>query len=483
MSASEVADLGTGIVLVAAGVLALARPAGRPTGVLLCATGGAWLAGSAVEALVFLHRGPLVQLLLAYPRARVAGRPRRAVVGAAYVTGIVEPLGASEVAASVLCALVVAATGARWWRAGGIERRAAGSAVVAAVVLCGALVGAAIARAAGVDADRALAVYEAAVALVAVGLAGDVVLGGWARGVITGLMLDVGRLERAAPLGEAIGRAVGDRSLVIAYRAGPGWVDEAGRELVLPAPGDRSRSVLFVREGDTPVAAVVHDPGALTDPGLAHATVATTRLAVGNVRLDESVARRVAELEASARRLVNAGDGERRRLAGVIEDGPVRRIAGVAGRLAGADAELALATREALGDIQAFAAGVRPPRLAGEGLAGALDDLARGAGVPVALRVSRDRFGDTVEVTMYFVCSEALANVAKHAGARTVEMAVTRRDGHVVAEVADDGAGGASIARGSGLRGLADRVEALGGRLVVVSPPAAGTMVRAEIPV
>ncbi len=475
MNAATAADLGTAAVVLAAGLAALARPAGRPTGALLCATGAAWLAGSAVDALVFLHRGPLVHLLLAYPGFRVAGRARFAIVIAAYATGAIEPLGAAEPVTAALCALVLAAALARWLRAGGIERRVARSAAAAAAGVCGALAGGSLARAAGVDDAEALAAYELAVALAAIGLAADVLLGGWARGVITGLMLDVGRLERAAPLAEQLGRAVGDRTLVVAYRTTDGWVDEAGRPVRLPGP---ARGMTLVSDG----AALIHDPASLADPSLARATVAAARLALGNARLHESVARRVDELAASARRLVSAADAERRRLARTVEDGPERRVAAVAGALEGVDPALARATRDALGELRAFAAGLRPQRLASEGLAGALDELARGAGVPVALQVSGERFGGVVESTVYFVCSEALANVIKHAGASSVRMAVARRNGHVVAEVADDGAGGADAARGAGLRGLADRVEALGGRFDVITRTTAGTTVRAEIP-
>jgi signal transduction histidine kinase len=482
MTAATLADLGTGAILIGAGALAFARPVGRPTGLLLCATGAAWLAGSAVETLVFLHRGPLIHLLLAFPRARVDGRGRQALVVAGYATGAVEPLGSSDLVTAILCVLVVGAACARWLRSGGIERRAARSAAAAAGLVGGALVGGAVARWAGSGDASALAAYEACVCLAAAGLTVDVLVGRWARGVVTGLMLDVGRLERAAPLAEELGRDVGDPSLAVAYRVGDGWIDEAGRAVRLPAPADPLRTATVISDGDGPVAALVHDPAALADPVLARATVAATRLALGNARLHRSIAGHVDDLAASARRLVTAGDDERRRLARTVEHGPVRRIAGVARQLADAEPELARSTLEACAELHAFAAGLRPRRLATDGLAGALDELIRGTGVPVAVRVPADRFRGVVEATLYFVCSEALANVAKHAGATAVRIDVARHHGRAVVEVVDDGAGGADASRGSGLRGLADRVEALGGRLDVLSPPAAGTTVRAEIP-
>jgi hypothetical protein len=442
------ADLATGAVVFVAGLVALSVQRGRVTGMLLCAVGAAWFAGSVAAALVFLHRGPLVQLLLAYPRGRVHGRARLALLVAAYVC-VVEPVGAAI--GRPLFALVLLAAAERWWRTGGIERRAAASALAAAVLVCSAAIA------------EALVAYEVAVALVAVALTVDVLLGGWARGVITGLMLDVGRLQ--APLAEALGRAVGDRSLAIAHREGSDWVDEAGRAL------DPRRVMAPI----SATAALVHDPMALADPELARATVAAARLALGNAALNAEVAARVAELEASARRLVTAGDAERRRLARTVEEGPERTLEEVASRLARDFPELARATAEAGEQLRAFATGLRCPRLAADGLKGALRELEADAQVP------DERFDPVVEATVYFVCSEALANAAKYANASAVRVTVERRRDRLVAAVADDGVGGADTGHGTGLRGLADRVEALGGRLTVSSPRGAGTIVQAEL--
>jgi signal transduction histidine kinase len=482
MEVSTLADLATGTILVGAGALATARPRGRATGFLLAATGAAWLLGSAFEALVFLHRGPLAHLLLAYPRARVAGRGRLSVVAAAYVTGAVEPLGASHVLTAALCGAVVGMAGERWARSGGIERRTAASALVAAVAVCGTLGAGTLARAAGASDSIVLAVYETTVALAAVGLAADVLVGRWARGVITSLLLDLGRLQRAGPLADEIGRAVGDPSLAIVYRSGDGYVDEARRPVELPADDEAHRQATLIVDDGAPVAALVHDTATLADPALERAAVAAARTALENARLHGEVAARVEELEASARRLVTAGDAERRRLARAVEEQAERRLAGVASLLADVEPALAQETTDARAELGRFAAGLRPRRLSVEGLSGALDDLARRAGIPVEVRAPRRRFAGVVEATIFFVCSEALANVTKHAGAKTVRLEVAERDGRLVAEIDDDGAGGADAASGSGLRGLADRVEALGGTLAVVSTHAAGTTVRAEVP-
>jgi hypothetical protein len=125
---TTLADVGTGAVLLVAGALGVSRPPSPRMGLLLWATGAAWLVGSVVDALVFLYRGPLVHLLLAYPGARLGGRARPAIVAAAYVTGAVEPLGGSDVVTVAVCAAVVGAAAARGVRGGGLERRAAAAA-------------------------------------------------------------------------------------------------------------------------------------------------------------------------------------------------------------------------------------------------------------------------------------------------------------------------------------------------------------------
>jgi signal transduction histidine kinase len=339
-----------------------------------------------------------------------------------------------------------------------------------------------VARRNGADEAAVLVAFDIAVAVAAAGLTANLLLGGWARGVITGLVVDLGRLERAAPLADEIGRAVGDRSLTIAYRGGEGYVDEAGRPVELPAPGDRQRTATLIFEAGEPVAALVHDPSALADPELERAAAAAARLALGNVRLRREVAARVEELEASAQRLVLAGDAEHRRLARAVEEQAERRLADAARRLADVEPQLAAEAAEARAEVRHFAAGLRPRRLAADGLAAALEDLTRPAVIPVEVRAPQRRFADVVEVTAFFVCSEALANVAKHARAASVRVEIAERGGRLVAEVADDGIGGADGTHGSGLRGLTDRVEALGGTLDVVSAPGAGTIVRAEMP-
>ena len=129
------------------------------------------------------------------------------------------------------------------------------------------------------------------------------------------------------------------------------------------------------------------------------------------------------------------------------------------------------------------AQGIHPAVVSGHGLAVALEQLAARAAVPVRLKVEiEERLPEALEVAAYYLIAETLANVGKHAQAAMATVEVTRSNGRIQVEVFDDGVGGADTERGSGLRGLADRVEALGGRLRVWSPHGGGTRVRAEIP-
>jgi PAS domain S-box-containing protein len=204
------------------------------------------------------------------------------------------------------------------------------------------------------------------------------------------------------------------------------------------------------------------------------------------------------ELAASRARIVTAGDVERRRLERNLHDGAQQRLVALAlalrlagaklesdraaarDILAGAGEELALALEE----LRELARGLHPAILSDRGLRAAVEMLATRAPVPVEVAdVPDERLPAPVEAAAYYLIAEALTNVAKYAHASAVRVRVAAEDGRVLVEVADDGVGGADPAAGSGLRGLADRVEALGGSLAVESARGGGTSLRAEIPV
>jgi signal transduction histidine kinase len=202
------------------------------------------------------------------------------------------------------------------------------------------------------------------------------------------------------------------------------------------------------------------------------------------------------ELEASRARIVAAGDDERRKLERNLHDGAQQRLVSLSlslrlaqGRIRsdpdGAD-QLLEGSREelaqALEELRELARGIHPAVLTDRGLEAALEALAARSPLPVEIKGASCELPAPVEAAAYYVVSEALANVTKYAQASAVEVTVLRMNGVAVVEVADDGVGGADPLRGSGLRGLEDRVSALSGQLDVASPPGAGTRVRAEIP-
>ena len=203
------------------------------------------------------------------------------------------------------------------------------------------------------------------------------------------------------------------------------------------------------------------------------------------------------ELNASRARIVQAGDAERRRLERNLHDGAQQRLVSVALGLRLAQTRLpddATAAAELLGraseeltvgleDLRELARGLHPAILSDRGLGAALEALATRAPVPVELDgVPTERLPPPVEAAAYYVVAESLTNVARYAEASSAHVSVMQHNGLAIVEVEDDGVGGADVSRGSGLRGLADRVEALDGRLVVTSETGRGTRVRAEIP-
>jgi PAS domain S-box-containing protein len=197
------------------------------------------------------------------------------------------------------------------------------------------------------------------------------------------------------------------------------------------------------------------------------------------------------EVAASRARIVAATDAERRRIGRDLHDGAQQRlvralIAIEEARRAPERADEALTraaadARQAIDDLRELAAGIHPLVLTDRGLAAALEELTAGAPIPVALRVEEARFGPAVEAAAYFLVAEALTNAVKHAHASGVDVTIERHGDELRIEVTDDGRGGADEARGSGLRGLRDRVSVLGGRFEVIAPER-GTTLRASLP-
>ena len=319
-----------------------------------------------------------------------------------------------------------------------------------------------------------------------------------ARTAIGSLVVDLRRDSDPAHLRDALRRALRDPSLELAfwlpeYEA---YADLAGNELALPHEGAGVAITVLERGDGSRVAALMHDPSLAQEGDLLQEVAAAAAMVLENGRLQSELRANLDELRGARERVIEAAHGERRRLERDLHDGAQQRLVTLAisltrleMRLAGdpeTSALVAEAKREAKGSLQELrdlARGVHPAALTTHGLTVALESLVQTAPVPVGLDVELpERLPPTTEAAAYFLVSEALANTAKHARAHSASVAVHREDGIVVVEVDDDGVGGADTAGGSGLRGLAERVEALDGSLFVRSPAGAGTHLRAEIP-
>jgi signal transduction histidine kinase len=381
---------------------------------------------------------------------------------------------------AVLCSVTVVVVAARWWSASRPRRRALLPSLAGGF---GLLCFAALLINDLVSGTRSQTLlWIAACSLVCVPLAflAGLLRSRLARGGLADLFRGLGTTT-AADLEGALKRALGDPSLELAVGGEPS-----------PGPG---RAVAPVERNGRKVAAIVYDASLDDDPELVEAASAATGVALENQHLLAEAESRLEELKASRERIVAAGDAERRRLERNLHDGAQQRLVAIALQLrllqnrVGDDpsaAEIVTSASEelseSLAELRELARGLHPAVLE-HGLVGALEALASRSAVAttVSCEIPR-RLPEQVELAAYFVASEALTNVAKYSHAKHATVRAWRADGHAGIEIADDGIGGADQARGSGLRGLADRVEALDGRLSVVSPAGAGTTVTAELP-
>jgi signal transduction histidine kinase len=301
------------------------------------------------------------------------------------------------------------------------------------------------------------------------------------------------RMAPGGPVREMLAESLGDRTVSIAY-----WlpdrerfVDEFGRRVALPEPGTGRAWTAVDRDGRR-VAAIIHDASLDTSPELVMAAAAASSLALDNERLKADLQARVEELRLSRLRIMEAGDAARRRIERDLHDGAQQQLVSLALDLRMLKArlqdpaidDLSARLATALAELRELARGIHPAILTDRGLTPAINSLADRGTVPIETDVEElDRLPAPVEAAAYFLVAEALTNVTRYAEATSARVEV-RRDGEdLVVEVADDGVGGVDPSAGTGLRGLDDRVAAVGGTLEIDSPVGAGTRVRARIPV
>ena len=473
-----------------------------------------------IPAALFLH------VFLAFPDGFLRSRFERVLVGAAYTSAIglqlaKMSLGASEpgnlleisnqpgVAGAVqkvqllsLSAMLLAGVGilAARQRGGGRSHRRPIALLVDLFAL-GLLLAAALFVVANFESFASVFRPTQRATLAVIGLSPVVFLLGLldarlARSKVGNLMIELRAGLAPADLRDALARALRDPSLTLAYWL-PGfqsYVDLDGRPVEVP---DRDgRATTLIGSDGRHVAALVHDHALDDESDLLDGVTAAAAIALENARLHAELRARLEELQGSRARVIEAGQKERQRLERNLHDGAQQRLIALSLELSlleqrlRADPEAHARVDQArhevalsLEELRDVARGIHPAVLSGHGLEVALESIVAHAPLPVRLLVDLDgRLQEQLEVAAYYVISESLANIGKHAEATAATVQVARRNGHIVVEVVDDGIGGADTERGTGLRGLADRVEALGGRLRVWTPAGGGTRVRAEIP-
>jgi signal transduction histidine kinase len=465
-----------------------------------------------------------LHVFLAYPTGRVTGRPRRLIVAGGYVAAVLLQLailtlggfdprhllalavrpGAAEALQNVqlltLTGLSLAGVAALWQRqhaAGPVPRPPIALLVDsfgAALLMVAALL---VAGAFGLPGFEVIRLVTFGV----VGLAPLVFLLGLldARLARSGVADMVVRLNTEPPvdLRDLIAGALRDDSLTVLYWLPEygSWADADGAPATLPEP-DADRGVTVVEQGGGPLAALVYHPALREEPELVAAAGAAAAIALENGRLEVELRARLQDLRGSRLRLIDAAQDERRRLERDLHDGAQQRLIALSLELAllrdgledrDARRRLEHARQEvavSLQELRDVARGLHPAVVSGHGLVVALESVAARTSMPLELHMADvPRLPENIEVAAYYVVCESLANVGKHAGAASAVIDVRVAGGVLVVQVTDDGIGGADPAGGTGLRGLADRVEALDGRLQVRTQPGGGSRVRAEIPV
>ena len=526
--------LPAGLLFVIAGEAAARRRPEGPSGPLLSACGLSWLGAQAffaldprvavVGSILFpLGLAFLAHLALAYPNG-VRSRAERVVVALPYgLVALLVPLavaGGDDFAAAGpegafqqawYAGLLLAALGTavcflvilvgRWRHASPVARRlllpivpgACGFVTVYIVALLAEL-----GVPTGLGGRWGLVGIMLVAAAPVVFLAG-LVMGRMARAKVGGLVVELGEARGGDGLRDALARALRDPTVEVGYWVPEQerYVDDQGRAVAPPEPG-APRALTRIERAGRPLGVLVHDPALAEDQDHVDAVCAAAGLALENQRLHAEALARLEEVRTSRARIVEAGDIARRRIERNLHDGAQQRLVaisialglarsrfdrGFAEQAASLVDQAARDVGAAIAELRELSRGLNPPILAEAGLMGALDALAERSFLPVTLRGGTDAaLPAPVEAAAYYVVAEALSNAAKHAGASSVCVVVEHGPARLVVEVADDGSGGAGVQAGGGLEGLADRVAALGGRLVVDSPAGAGTVLRAELP-
>lgn len=303
--------------------------------------------------------------------------------------------------------------------------------------------------------------------------------------------------ERLQP---ALAQALHDPSLEVAYwlPAQEWFADLEGRRIEL-STDDSERAVSILGDPSSPIAALVYDASLVHEGQLVDAAAAALRMALENARLQVQLRAQLEEVRESRARLVEAADNERQRVERDLHDGAQQQLVTLllsmqmtkTEAMRRSDPETAVmieanivALKQALEELRELGRGIHPTILTQAGLVPAIMSLGERSPIPVEVRgeLGDVRLEPPLEAALYFVVSEAMTNAVKHSRARRMCVSLDRPPGIAVVEISDDGVGGAVLSMGSGLRGLIDRVAAVGGRLTVKSDREGGTTIHAEVP-
>jgi len=520
-----------------------ARPANK-LGPIMVATGFAWFAGLLSEAssaplytlgvaIQYVFVVGFIYIILSFPSGELRGRFDRAIVLVAVaVLGLqvaamlfgsgsglrcggdcghnliqvfhenglaLTLLNIQRLFATALTLTALGVLGLRWLRASRPERREITWVVLAGTATLIALTVTVVDDLAGNPLGSAPArVWFLTMAFVPIAIVATFVRRRLARGSVAGLVVQLGGPSEAADLRAALARALGDPSLELAYwfPAEARYVTGDGRPVEAPDPHS-GRGSTFVERDGVPIAMLLHDPALEYNSGLVQSVCAAAGLALENERLQAELRARLVELNASRGRLVEATDAERRRIERNLHDGTQQRLVSIAmslglleSKLTPVESDAAPIVHEArtaltlaLEELRELTQGIHPTLLVERGLPVALEELCRRAGLPAHLNIDLDtRLPDQVETAAYYFASEAVANAVKHSHGSEIRVDVSYARSVLTVDIVDDGIGGAAVGPGSGLRGLADRVEALGGQFTMSSPPGRGTRLTARIP-
>ena len=537
MSTLQWLQLVMGAAFAFAGLIAWRARPGNRTGPIMLVYGVMTMAG---RALVQTHwpltstLGILVMdgatfvfmyLLLAFPTGRLASRRDWLILGPVlFVFGPLEVLwltflevpeglnllafwpdaGAADAVDWVQRVVLVLADAAlvivvvrRWLRASPPMRRALAPVLVGAAAIAVGTFTLLWEKLVGVRTDLIAWLVTITFVALPVALLANLLRMRLARAGVGELLRDLRSNGDPGHLQDALRRALGDPSLGLAFWLPEfaAYADLTGAELVLPEEGPHVAITSLEHADGSRVAALIHDPSLNEEGDLLRDVAAAAAIAIENARLQAELRANIEELRGSRVRVIEAADSERKRIERDLHDGAQRRLVTLSMSLGMLEHRLddpetralvAEAKREAVGslqDLRDLAHGIHPAVLTSHGLGVALESLAATAPMPVGVDVELgDRLPAGTEVAAYYMICEALTNTVKHAHASSASVRVRRSGGHVLVEVADDGVGGADTAAGSGLRGLADRVEALDGSLRVWSPHGEGTKLMADIP-